>query len=90
MRWVPIQDPAVQVNDGWAVWQDGLQRGAYIRDHTGQQPYFGQVSVLGMDAVLDGAVRSEAVCLSNHMGNSHLVLRAGVGWTLCLARFLQS
>jgi hypothetical protein len=43
VRWVPIQDPAVQYNPDWAVWREGEARGVFVRDEGGQQPYIGQV-----------------------------------------------
>jgi hypothetical protein len=42
-RFVPILDPGIPPLSGYAPYEDGLKRGVFISDVTGQ-PYIGEVS----------------------------------------------
>ena len=41
-RFVPILDPGIPLLPGYAPYEDGLKRGVFIADVTGQ-PYIGEV-----------------------------------------------
>ena len=41
-RWVPILDPNIHVNKGYAAYDSGIARDVFVKDITGH-PYVGQV-----------------------------------------------
>ena len=41
-RWVPILDPSIHVNRGYAAYDSGIARDVFVKDITGR-PYVGQV-----------------------------------------------
>ena len=41
-RWVPILDPNIHVNKGYAAYDSGIARDVFVKDITGH-PYIGQV-----------------------------------------------
>lgn len=41
-RWVPILDPNIHVNKGYAAYDSGIARDVFVKDMTGH-PYAGQV-----------------------------------------------
>ena len=43
-RWVPILDPSIHVNKGYAAYDSGIARDVFVKDITGH-PYVGQVPV---------------------------------------------
>jgi hypothetical protein len=43
-HWVPILNPGVGTQPGFAAYEDGNKLDIWMKDYTGKRPYLGQVS----------------------------------------------
>jgi alpha-glucosidase len=42
-HWIPILDAGVAVSNGYSTYEDGNKDSIWIKDHTGEQTFVGQV-----------------------------------------------